>query len=333
MASKNRAWDQLTNPKAPTRESLLSDIYSSIATQESYEAIAASDQGKSGFEMSPTRGDNARNSVIQEASRRNSLINLYKLMGDSSYGGGSGSGEAGDRGAGGPQAPVTVTGMPAPGQDAYSQKMLSMSTGKYDASDPSYKWRFDEGQRALERSHAAKGLNFSGNVATALVGYGQGMASTEYAAEFDRMMKAAGLVTTQYDSAIRGLAAMANIDYNRGMLSVANRNADANMVSAQASGINAGTNSRQQRFGESVQAGKDAAGRDALYQMYSQPTQQSAPVSSSSSNSGGSYYTTYSTPPYSSSGTDSLGNANSGGSWSSSSGGGGEWSNGSYSGD
>lgn len=328
----SKAWDAAVNPKSNVGTDF--DQWARIHgySESGYAGKYEKDTGQKTYDGQWTFGGGG--APIKSYIGAEQLYAMYEKQAGGYNGGGSGgsSGSGGDRGAGGPQAPVTVNGLPAPGQDAYSQKLLSMSTGKYDASDPSYKWRFDEGQRALERSHAAKGLNFSGNVATALVGYGQGMASTEYAAEFDRMMRAAGLVTTQYDSAIKGLAAMANIDYNRGMLAVANRNADANMVSASAAGVNAGTNSRQQRFGESVQAGKDAAGRDALYQMYSQPTQQQA-SSPSSSDSGGSYYTTYtSVPSYSGSGTDSLGNANSGGSWSSSSGGGGTWSNGSYQG-
>jgi len=178
--------------------------------------------------------------------------------------------------------PATVSNVPTPSEDAYSKRMLAMSTGKFDATDPSYQWRFNEGQRALERSAAAKGQLGSGNIMQELVSYGQGMASTEYAAEFDRMLRASQHATTQYDSAIKGLASMAGIDYNRGMLSVAGRNADANMLgaqasmrSAEASVANAGTNqansnisANNQRYLQELQSGKDAAAQDALWKMY-----------------------------------------------------------------
>jgi len=76
---------------------------------------------------------------------------------------------------------------------------------------------------------------------------------------------------------------MANIDYNSGMLDVANRNADANMLGSQASmrgaeaqWANAGTNETNsslslntQRYAQDLQAGKDEAARDALWKMSS----------------------------------------------------------------
>ena len=55
--------------------------------------------------------------------------------------------------------------------------------------DPSYQFRLTEGQKALERSRAAKGVLAGGGTAKALTRYAQGAASTEYAAAFDRFMK------------------------------------------------------------------------------------------------------------------------------------------------
>ena len=52
---------------------------------------------------------------------------------------------------------------------------------------PSYQWRFDEGQRALERSKAAGGDFFSGDTAMALTRYGQDYASNEYQNAFNRL--------------------------------------------------------------------------------------------------------------------------------------------------
>ena len=58
------------------------------------------------------------------------------------------------------------------------------------ANTESYKFRLGQGQQALQRSAAAKGMLGSGNVLAALMDYGQGMASTEYGNEFDRLLKA-----------------------------------------------------------------------------------------------------------------------------------------------
>lgn len=57
---------------------------------------------------------------------------------------------------------------------------------------PSYQWRFDEGQRALERSKAAGGDFFSGDTAMALQNYGQNAASQEFEADWRRLGELAG---------------------------------------------------------------------------------------------------------------------------------------------
>ena len=52
--------------------------------------------------------------------------------------------------------------------------------------DPGYGFRFDQGQKALERSAAARGGLISGNTGGALQQFGQGMASQEYQNAFNR---------------------------------------------------------------------------------------------------------------------------------------------------
>ena len=52
--------------------------------------------------------------------------------------------------------------------------------------DPGYAFRLAEGQKALERSGAAKGMTLSGAQAKALNSYGQGMASQEYGNAYNR---------------------------------------------------------------------------------------------------------------------------------------------------
>ena len=53
-------------------------------------------------------------------------------------------------------------------------------------ADPGYAFRFSQGQKALERSAAARGGLISGNTGGALQQYGQGMASQEYQNAFNR---------------------------------------------------------------------------------------------------------------------------------------------------
>jgi len=58
---------------------------------------------------------------------------------------------------------------------------------------PGYMFRMEQGQQAMERSAAARGKMFSGSLLKELVGYGQGLASQEYGAEFQRRMGMAGM--------------------------------------------------------------------------------------------------------------------------------------------
>lgn len=60
-------------------------------------------------------------------------------------------------------------------------------------SDPSYKWRLNQGTEALENSAAARGGLLSGNTGKALQDYGQNAASQEYGAQFQRWMEQLGL--------------------------------------------------------------------------------------------------------------------------------------------
>jgi hypothetical protein len=70
----------------------------------------------------------------------------------------------------------------------------AMMGGNWQAGmDPSYEFRFKEGQKALERSAASKGTLLTGGTLKALAGYGQGMASTEFGNIFGRNMQLAGM--------------------------------------------------------------------------------------------------------------------------------------------
>lgn len=62
----------------------------------------------------------------------------------------------------------------------------------YESSSPSYAFRRDEGQRALERSAAARGGLFSGGTGRELERYGSDFASTEFENDFNRFGQLAG---------------------------------------------------------------------------------------------------------------------------------------------
>jgi hypothetical protein len=62
----------------------------------------------------------------------------------------------------------------------------------WESSSPSYGFRFDEGQRALERSAAARGDLFSGGTGRELTRYGQNFASQEFENDWRRLGELAG---------------------------------------------------------------------------------------------------------------------------------------------
>lgn len=59
--------------------------------------------------------------------------------------------------------------------------------------DPSYQFRVDEGQRALQNSAAAKGTLLTGETAKGLMGYGQQMGSLEYQNAYNRALQTYGV--------------------------------------------------------------------------------------------------------------------------------------------
>lgn len=75
---------------------------------------------------------------------------------------------------------------------------------QFSEDDPSYQWRLQQGQQAIERSAAARGGLNSGGAMKALLRYGQGAASTEYQAAFDRFQQNRG----QKFSMLSGLAGL-----------------------------------------------------------------------------------------------------------------------------
>jgi hypothetical protein len=115
------------------------------------------------------------------------------------------------------QAGTILAGQMDPKNDPsnmYKDKLAQMSQngGSFKSEDPSYKWRFAQGQQAVERSAAAKGLLNSGNVAIELQQYGQGAASQEYGAQFSRLLQGMEGVSKQHDTQMTRLMQMAGVN-------------------------------------------------------------------------------------------------------------------------
>ena len=96
----------------------------------------------------------------------------------------------------------------------YRSRLEGMVTGGSDfqTNDPSYKFRFEQGQEASERSLASRGLLNSGNAAAELQQYGQKAASQEYGAQFDRLLQGMSGVESQYNNQQQRLMAMAGVN-------------------------------------------------------------------------------------------------------------------------
>jgi len=93
-----------------------------------------------------------------------------------------------------------------PVSNPYEQRLQElMNNPDAIANTNGYRFRFNEGQQALERSAAAKGMLRSGNTLAALTNYGQGAASQEYGNEVSRLGALAGQ-QNQYNLGRMGLA-------------------------------------------------------------------------------------------------------------------------------
>jgi len=98
-------------------------------------------------------------------------------------------------------------------------------SSKYDfRTDPGYEFRFDEGQRALERGAGARGGLLSGGYGRKAMRYGQEFASNEYTNVYNRIANIAGLGQVAAQSsgayAINAGSAMGNAA-NQGAMSSA----------------------------------------------------------------------------------------------------------------
>lgn len=125
-----------------------------------------------------------------------------------------------------------------------SDMFLNGDTSKFTQS-PGYQFAFDEGQRALERGAAARGLLTSGATGRALVDYGQGMASQEFNTYANRLQQLAGMGA---NAAVGQASNATNVGANMGQTAMTGM---TNIGTAQAAGIAGAANASafgQQQF-------------------------------------------------------------------------------------
>jgi hypothetical protein len=105
----------------------------------------------------------------------------------------------------------------------------------FQAQDPSYAWRFQQGQQAIDRSAASRGMLLSGAQLKGSQEFGQGMASQEYGNQFNRL---SGLATNAQNAA----GNVANMQQGRGTalanLATNQGTANANLATGQGTALN-----------------------------------------------------------------------------------------------
>lgn len=79
------------------------------------------------------------------------------------------------------------------GRTSLGDMMRMLQPGYEMQADPGFQFRMAEGQKALERSAAARGGLMSGGFAKSLTKYGQGLASEEFGNRFNRLRDIAGM--------------------------------------------------------------------------------------------------------------------------------------------
>lgn len=135
-----------------------------------------------------------------------------------------------------PAAPGTVAPYnPASGQSGFVDQIQQDAYGRFTTA-PDYLFRFNEGQRMLDSSAAARGMLMSGNQLRALTELGQNLASQEYGNYMNRLYGVAGLAPSGGQAlAAQGGAqgfnqmfnAAGNLGTNLGNIAGANANAQA----------------------------------------------------------------------------------------------------------
>jgi len=138
--------------------------------------------------------------------------------------------------------------------------LVNLGKEKFEFSqdDPSYQFRLQEGQKALEASAAARGGLNSGGTLKALTRYGQGMASTEYQAAFERFLAD----RQQRGNVLGSLAGMGQTATGQQIAAGENygNRASGNLVNSAAYAGDVGMRGEELASGAELGAARDVAG-------------------------------------------------------------------------
>lgn len=139
-----------------------------------------------------------------------------------------------------------------------------LAGGKFDTTNPAYQFQLKQGQQALDRSAAARGMGYSGAQMKAAQQFGQGLASQQYDKEYDRAkgefgdyynrlasLASGGQQTAQSLGGMGGNYSVAGSN-TLGNLSNAQTNILGQQANARASGYAANANAFNQVLGNMI---------------------------------------------------------------------------------
>ena len=165
----------------------------------------------------------------------------------------------------------------------YQSKLASMVNGQFGVDDPSYKFRVEQGQQALERSQAAHGMLGSGNAAIELTNYGQNAGSQEYQAQFGRLLQGMQGISQTNNTRMQQLMSLAGVNLNPaayGQQQIGFANAAASQTSANASATNAATGASHEAYSQYSSNQEQAGIRDSLQNAWASSPQSAGKTGS-----------------------------------------------------
>jgi len=142
-------------------------------------------------------------------------------------------------------------------------KSKGLSGGQFNTNNPAYQFQLKQGQQALDRSSAARGMGYSGAQMKAAQDYGQGMASTEFGNYYNRLaglsqggQQAAGSMSQAGGQYAQNAGnTFANLSNAQTSILGQQANARASGYAGQANAISGGLNSLTNLYGMSKYGG------------------------------------------------------------------------------
>ena len=146
-------------------------------------------------------------------------------------------------------------------------KSKGLSGGQFNTNNPAYQFQLKQGQQALDRSSAARGMGYSGAQMKASQQYGQGLASQQYDKEYNRATSEFG----DYYNRLAGLSqggqqAAGSMSQAGGQYAQNAGNTFANLSNAQTSILGQQANARAS--GYAGQANAISGGLNSLTNLY-----------------------------------------------------------------